>query len=256
MSEFRAIRSVSQLRLFEVEYGVKLCIKQQPRNNQHIKRVYYGRNKGDVPIFVRVNPDTRILADMLGVRLLHPRKDYHEKSPASQAASTCNPSTHPSSSSSALSQPNFRVGFLSGQRSSATVKTEEKKPYNHWRKSSHDNNTPDTTDSQNLLYFISSSSAIGKRSSDYFNETQSKKRKTDSLEGDLFGPMPTLATHFHQYKEEKDMLLSDDSIFQELEKITSSNSNNSSCLLSPPNSPVLSFSNSLEELDDDFVLFP
>lgn len=160
-------------------------------------------------------------------------------------------------SSSTLPQRGIKAGFLSGQQSSTAMRKEETNNHsNNWRKSSHDtnNNTPDNNNDLNIVLSLASSST-GKRSSSVDSELKriKKKRKTEDEEVVLFGPIPTMNTITVKTNDD-DLIMNDETIFQELERIM----NNNNTILSPPTSPILSYLTTHDELllNDDFVLFP
>ncbi|KAG1468098.1 hypothetical protein G6F56_004037 [Rhizopus delemar] len=164
--------------------------------------------------------------------------------------------------SSSLLQGDGQVGFLSGHQSSAAIREESNNTLNNWRKSSHDiNNPPDNDLSSSIILSLapsssSSSSFTGKRSSsDAENTHPTKKTKLEDEDCVLFGPIPTSISFSPVPHRSNDLLMDDEAIFEELEKITS-NDNDTFSPISPPSSPILSHIAHDFELDDDFILFP
>ncbi|CAO3695427.1 unnamed protein product [Rhizopus stolonifer] len=166
--------------------------------------------------------------------------------------------------SSSLLQGDGQVGFLSGHQSSAAIREESNDTLNNWRKSSHDiNNPPDNDLSSSTILSLappsSSSSSLsfaGKRSSsDAENTHSTKKAKLEDEDCVLFGPIPTSISFSAVPHRSNDLIMDDEAIFEELERITS-NDNDTFFPISPPSSPILSHIAHDFELDDDFILFP
>lgn len=158
------------------------------------------------------------------------------------------PNCHYSSYSSAiLPERSIKVGFLSGQQYTATVKNEEEEKtlFNNWHESFYDTNY-NQPDNSTLL-------TTNKRSPFENIEKRKKKRKLER-EDVLFGPMPTIVAS-PLLCDKDDLLLNDEKILEELERITAED-DNTVYPLSPPTSPLLLSSHHFEEPDNDFILFP
>ncbi|EIE86972.1 hypothetical protein RO3G_11683 [Rhizopus delemar RA 99-880] len=84
-------------------------------------------------------------------------------------------------------------------------------------------------------------------------QKRKKKRKLER-EDVLFGPMPTIVASPLPCDRD-DLLLNDEKILEELERITADD-DNTAYPLSPPTSPLLLSSHHFEEPDNDFILFP
>ncbi|KAG1464862.1 hypothetical protein G6F46_003647 [Rhizopus delemar] len=128
-----------------------------------------------------------------------------------------------------------------------TVKNEEEKKtlFNNWHESFYDTNY-NQPDNSTLL-------TTNKRSPFENIEKRKKKRKLER-EDVLFGPMPTIVASPLPCDRD-DLLLNDEKILEELERITADD-DNTAYPLSPPTSPLLLSSHHFEEPDNDFILFP
>lgn len=182
----------------------------------------------------------------------------HENSPTMHSRTMYEPSISTPSSSSFIPKRMFKVGFLPGRQSSAAISEKEiLTTFQNWRKSTHDtNNQPDDSSLDNSILSPVYSSSSSKRSSSDITRVV-KKRRTNQDEGALFGPIPTITSYNDDEScdKEDNVLLEDETILQELERITNNDNDDTLYPFSPPASPLLSFS-TFEEMNDDFVLFP